>query len=235
MGKKRPSNYFFTLLLLFFASAKVNSQTNSIGFMNGSAITNVQSTMFLGETAFNYGYIGGIEISREFSNKIVVQTGIIYEHKGFKKFVSTTDVNGGLLLSDKKSSFNYNYFSVPLSVGYRYGGVFFGEFFVGVSFSGLFDSNRKLVLGSEVTKTNYTQNVHRFDVAPKIGLGQGYRFKKGVNLVFRAEFQHGLINIANVNYYPKSEVRLKGFYLGLSLQKKLVTLKKKMKTDENEI
>lgn len=234
MGKNISFDYFLMMLFLFVGFACVNSQTNSIGFMSGSSITNVQSKMFLDGTAFNYGYIGGVEISRESSNKIFVQAGILYEHKGFKKLVLTTDANGGVLFSYKKSSFNYNYFSLPVSIGYRYGGVFFGEIFVGVSFSGLFNSNEKLVLGSEVKKSNHTHYASRYDISPIIGIGQGYHFENDITIIFRAEFQHGLINVANANYYSGSEIRQKGFYLQLSLRKNINLRKKEAENHQKE-
>lgn len=210
---------FGVLLVFFFFQSAIFGQVNSFGLINGVSFSTVSSRNFLNDISFKYGYSGGFEFVHSFENRVHLKTGLIYSQKGFRTVFYTTDNWGNPVNFGAKSSYNYNYVSIPLSIGYQYGSSFFGEIDVGISFEGLVNSNSRLLIGNDEILSKSTKEVNPFDICPNISLGQGYCFKNELSIILFTEFSHGILQLNNVDYFSGSHILNKNFFLRFTLRK----------------
>ncbi|MEI6576506.1 MAG: outer membrane beta-barrel protein [Bacteroidota bacterium] len=212
------------LLLLTFNAFQLGAQNNFVGFKSGVTITNISTSGIFSESDNRIGYIGGLCYEFILNEHFSVGSEILYDQRGFTDDMFVTDDMGHE--TDKKVTikFNYDYISVPIKTGYRFGKKFYGFSNVAVIPSILADATTILptldaamnVIGSETI--NVTKNVTKFDCAGLIEIGGGYKLTDMTCLFLSFGFQNSFLSITNTDYLEGDKIYHYGMALNVGLK-----------------
>jgi opacity protein-like surface antigen len=193
---KKPSDkilmnmkYFTSLLLFACFALTVKGQNHFIGIKGGYGLTNISSNVNYSDQKTQPGFVVGFTYNFVTKRKFSFGADFTYDRRGFalEREIDRETILGTFLYPNQ-----YNYFSLPLKLGYNFGNTFFGYTNIGVSPSLLHKAaaitpNFKImqspsgeyyrVLISK-QKKDISKGVQKFDVSGLVEIGCGYKISK---------------------------------------------------------
>ncbi len=220
-----------TVLMLLVLGA--NAQNHFVGIDAGVYWSNVTSRNFADKTNYKTSFSGGLTYEYFFNKSLSIETGMIYNLRGFTVKTPVTDEAGNPTGEEMTVEDNYNYLSVPIKIGYTFGNKFFGFVKLGLVPAVLLDAQTIIpAINSDGENTgqqtiDITSKVRNPDVAGLVELGGGYKFTDRFRIKLSFSYQHSFTSITNSEYYTNSTILHNGMNLALGLnwaiKTKLVT------------
>lgn len=217
------------LILLIISTLNVVGQNHFIGVNCGINQTNITSNNFINKSDNRTGLLAGITYEYLFKEHFSIGADLNYNQRGFTNEVVFADNLGNLTGEKFTYIFNYDYFSIPIKIGFNIGNKFYGFTNVGVipsilvgakTTSPILDKNGK-VSGIEIF--DVTSIVSKVDFAGLIEIGGGYKFDNRFCLISTFSYQPSFTTIANEEYFANSNIRFKGMTLSLGLKYQLTS------------
>ena len=224
------------LLVLISVSMHLTAQEHFVGVKGGMSVTGTHNATALEETRFDKTSMTGLTYQYLHKQKIIAETNLLFYQTGF--YTQSTEIQNNRLTS-KQLFFSYDYLSLPIKIGYKFGDAFFYTAKMGVAPSYLLSANhlapeaknnwstaqkikkRTDFITEDLDNINISESATKFDVAAIAELGIGYGLKNGINLLTALEFRHSLKEISNVNYFPEKHLLLYGFSFTFGVNYKL--------------
>lgn len=219
----------FCLLILTLSILNAIGQTHLVGVKGGPNWTDINSVNFVSHHNYKRGITSGLSYDYLFGKHLSAGTDFIYNQRGFTYDQMQTDYFGNPTDNKYTTSFNYDYLSLPIKVGYNIGSTFYGFTTIGVIPSLLILSSISNptsdfygeLNGSE--RIDMTNRVSKFDFACFAEVGGGYKFKNNIWLYTSLLYQNSFTSITNSNYFPTSKIKHNGITLAIGM--KLVLIK----------
>jgi hypothetical protein len=221
----------FNLLFL-----KLEGQVNVLGVRTGLSQSNVKSTAISFPVQFKIGNSIKYEkrngtllgLSYEHINRKHFSLGVEvnYNQRGISSFVITDSIGYPIAESEKyPTDYNYNYFSIPVKVGYNLGKKIYGFVNLGVVSSILSNSFVETpIIGAngvlvKYEKNDITNRVNKFDFAGIYEFGVGYKYKDKFWFYSSFENLRSFNSFSNLNYYNNHKIKhsLKVLSLGIKM------------------
>ena len=211
------------LIILTTIACNVMGQTHFIGIKGGANFTNVQTIKFLNDNEKRIGFSGGLTYEYLFSRHFSISADLIYDQRGFINYLIFTDSLGNPTGRKEPTYFYYDYFSIPIMMGFMIGDKIYGFAKLGLCPSlpiyattknSLFDSGGNIV-GAQTY--NVTDRITKLDLASVIQLGVGYKIKDKVAMITSVSFLKSFTNIANSNYFKDSSIKHYGISVSAGL------------------
>lgn len=214
-------------ILLFpfvFNLFSINAQNHLVGLKGGASWTNINATGFLTEVDTKLGMNLGLTYDYMLKKYFSIESGIIYDQRGFTNEVIITNVEGAETGKSVTIRYNYDYLTIPLKIEFNYGKkiYFFGA--IGVTPSILVKANWTFPAiefnGELLNKKVFdeTELVNRFDLGGLAEVGFGYKFNEKLWLYSAFSYQRSFTSITNSNYFANSEIRHYGMNANLGLK-----------------
>lgn len=204
------------LLLLF--SIPAFGQQHLIGVKGGVSTTNARN-FFSNNLDVRQEWMGGVTYTYRTNQNFQLGVGFLYYQKGFKLGgIYTTDTgeyDGAMPII----SFNYDYVSFPVKVGYTFGKQLIGFVNVGIVPSILVKG--KLIqpddhrFGIKGFNNDLTSQVTPFDMGGLIEIGGDYKLSQRVMVSVALDYQHSLIPFTNEDYFSYLDAVHHGLTLSL--------------------
>lgn len=214
---------FWILLLFAIISMSIIAQTNSIGIFGGAnmskmnimEITDVENPD--GDHFFTsyeplFGFVGGINYQRTFQIPITLDVGVMFNQYGckFDPGIPISVILDGMsanitVVERVDSDFRcvFNYMSIPVLIGYKFGEKFSIIPKIGIQMSYLIDSrikgtNNGVMYDNKIDLEYY----NRFDFAGVVDVELCYDFNSNLGVFFDLSGKYSFTNSANfVNIY----------------------------------
>lgn len=212
------------LFSLIFSYFSIYAQNHLVGLKGGASWTNIQATGFLTEVDTKLGMNLGLTYDYMLKKYLSIESGIIYDQRGFTNEVIITNVEGAETGEKLTSKYNFDYVSIPLKIEYNYGkkAYFFGA--IGVTPSYLVQA-KMIIPSAELEggtffgqKIDLTKDVNRFDLGGLAEVGFGYKFNEKLWLYSAFSYQRSFTSITNSNYLANSEIKHYGMNVNLGLK-----------------
>ena len=172
------------LLLGILALSSISfGQLHTVGFHVGAMGTSLGNTFANGEGMAKIDLTGGLNYQYRFTSHLTLGANIEYTQFGAQFPIQFTDQLGNFI-TENNSSWDWNYVSVPLIVGYEMGGKISIKPKLAVVPSILQRCiyNFKSYEGTTLApfKDSYYANANKFDLAGLVGVDFTARFHSGV-------------------------------------------------------
>lgn len=215
------------LLFLLLYTFKLASQNKYIGITGGVNFTNAVTNLLLIENNYIKCYSLGITYEKITKNNFSLGLDILYFQRGYSFFADNVD-NSGNFIGQQKWSFNYNYFAVPLKVGYNFGSNIYGFVKIGLSPSFLLKAYEiwpGVISKGSITPESVvitTQNVEQFNLAYLFQIGGGFKLKNRIKMYTSFEYQHSLTNINYSRFYRDIFITHYGMIVSIGISYALI-------------
>lgn len=192
------------ILLIWFTISSVSfGQLHSVGFHAGAMGTTLGNNFWNGEAIPKIDFLGGLNYQYRFTSHLTLGTNIEYAQFGAQVPIQFYDVLGNFI-AENNSSWDFNYVSVPLIVGYEIGGKISFKPKAAIIPSILQRAvyNFKSYEGTTLApyKQSYYRDVPKFDIAGMLGIDFSARFHAGVFfLSIEARYSATVLN--NDNFF----------------------------------
>ncbi len=202
--------------LIFIAILITNtviSQNHLLGLQGGFNLTSVSFADFPGKVPRGGMVVGA---SYEFLTKKQFSLGvdILYAERGYKTGLPFMDEFGEVADKNFKTSFNYDYLSIPVKLGFKFGNNLYGFMNLGGVPSLMIDA--KTIMpgfnGGENMEIDVKERVREIDLAAMIELGGGYKIKGAYWVFTSIAYQYSFTNVTDSNYFTADEM----FHFGLT-------------------
>jgi len=163
------------------------SQTNRLGFVWGSRLSNVKNGLEGINTYLQSGWLGGITYEHEFANKLTFSSDLVLYKAGFLLKQDFTDEYGNLRLN-QEIPFTYYYVGIPLRIGYSKGDKFFWTTKAGICPAMILFAKYLTPGGTvngfqQATYHHYFQSeIKQFDINAILEIGGGVKMGNRVRL-----------------------------------------------------
>ena len=213
------------LLLLTFVTFTVNGQNHLLGVKGGVNWTKVTSSdNFDNNTNYRTGFAVGLSYDYIFKRNFTLGADILYNQRGLTSDDIFRDEHGNPTGQKEIMTFNYDYLTIPIRVGYHYGNIFYAFTNIGLTPAVLLDAQisipeiriNETAFPSE--RHNVTDRVNKFDVGGIIEIGGGYKFKDRFWLYTSFSYQRSLTTITNPDYFANSKIRHNGMAINVGLK-----------------
>lgn len=198
--------YRYILVISLFLSANSFAQLHSVGFHGGAMGTSAGKNFANTDSKFKVDFIAGLNYQYRFTSHLTLGANIEYTQYGSQVNVQFTDWMGNLIAEDY-SSWDWNYISVPLIVGFEMGGKVRVKPKAAIIPSILARSvyNFKAYEGSTFTpfKTSYYSDANKFDLGGLVGVDVSVPFHAGV-LFAGFDFRYSITKLNADNLFPTS-------------------------------
>ncbi len=213
--------------LFILITSSVVGQKHYIGLQAGFSMTNSSAKENFIDTKMRTGFDGGINYIYKFSEKYRLGIDVLYSQKGFTNNINITD-DVGVFIGEEKMEFNYDYFCIPLKIGYEFGNKLKLIPTIGIVPSYLlkaeetiaptFDSNENIITHEVLDTKKY---VSKFDLGGIVELGIESLLSD--NLIFcpGINYKHSLTTFSNSDYFDGYNTRHYGFSVVVGLKYKL--------------
>ncbi len=211
------------LVVLGLISLSGFSQYHQIGIksgMNKSFVEFVDS-LYFNDPKMHTGFSAGVTYEYLTASKFSFGADLVYQEKGFDDLWHFRDETGASL-ADIRKEFEYNYITLPLSVGYSLGSKMIGFVKFGVTPSYLVRA-REIMPGFDEYRANtkdLTSKTTRFDFGCQFELGAEYRFLEKYS-VFVSSALFGSYTRMKTYVFYFSEVKHFGFNVSAGLKYRL--------------
>ncbi|MFT4601990.1 MAG: hypothetical protein ACI857_002176 [Arenicella sp.] len=189
---------YILIVGLIFSSVSFG-QLHSVGFHVGSMGTSLGSTFMNSDSKPKIDFTGGLNYQYRFTSHLTLGGNIEYTQYGAQIPIQFIDQQTGNIIAEEYSSWDWNYISVPLIVGYEMGGVISFKPKVGLvpSILGRAVYNFKSYEGTTLApyKQSHYSESNKIDLAGMVGVDFTARFHSGV--IFLAI--DGRYSVTNLN------------------------------------
>ncbi|MDP1727871.1 MAG: hypothetical protein Q8M15_13885 [Bacteroidota bacterium] len=216
------TNKNYIIIILTLLTLSVGAQNNYIGIKGGLNLTNVFVKSTFNDKVYKMGYSGGMTYETIFKNNFSLCINLQYNQLGFGNYFIFEDsidpVKGSIPGTGGRKIlfFNYDYLTLPVKVGYYFGGHFFGFGYFGVTPSYLIAA--KTNVEGYPTSTDNTNAVTKFDIGGQIELGCGFEIKKRYAIYSSILYQQSFTTLSNSKYWHDSNIRNFGFIASVGLK-----------------
>ncbi len=200
------------ILVLSFATA--TAQEHFLGIKGGINIASVSTTNYPSPDNTRTGLIAGITYERFLNKKFGVSADLIYNQRGFSENIYFRDANNQLTGAGEVQV-HYDYLSLPVKAGLRFGKNLYGFSNIGIVPSYLVNAKVFVPVADQyghptgaIYITNLT-NASKFDLAGMIEAGAGYKLKQFL-LFTSAAYQYSLTSITNSDFLSGSKINSYG-------------------------
>lgn len=216
-------------LFLLLISIHTLGQEHLIGAQGGLNLTNITDNAFFDNSKTRTGFIGGINYTFKVSDRYQIGVDALYAQQGFiSKFIAI-DEYGHQTGVEADFKFNYDYFSLPLKIGYET-----GEKIKIIPRIGLVPS---LLVQAETTTPRFDDSgnvtghetidirdaVSKFDLAGLLELGFESRLTGNLFFCPALTYRHSLSTFSNSNYFEDSKMRHYGLSIAVGIKYQLKT------------
>lgn len=172
----------FLLIVGILISSVSFAQLHSVGFHLGGMGTSLGKAFGNGESKPKFDFTGGLNYQYRFTSHLTLGLNLEYTQYGAQIPVQLLDQNGNII-AENYSSWDWNYVSVPLIVGYDIGGVISFKPKVGLVPSILNRAvyNFKSYEGKTIApyKESHYSEAKKIDLAGMVGIDLTTRFHSG--------------------------------------------------------
>lgn len=201
-----------TVIVLFKHSF---AQSQSIAIINGINISNICANKVFTDVENRKSYLFGLSYDYSIKDKYLLESNIVYSKQGFNDKFTLTNIAGIPTGEYHVIDFTYDYLSLPLKVGVRFGKKIKIVPKIGIQPSLLIKA--RTTITRSYSWTSYTtyetvdvkDNVSKVDVAGLLELGFEYQLKQPVNLFMSIAGKYSITKFSNSNYYEDFEMRHK--------------------------
>lgn len=219
------------ILLILFISLSINvlGQEHFVGVQAGLNFTNISSKEVFDDAEMRTGFSGGINYELKTSGKFQYEINVLYSQRGFNERIILMNEYGVEMEIKDDFKFYYNYFSIPLKVGYELGNKMKIIPRVGIvpsflSKAGIvapqFDGNGN-VTGHETTV--HTDYVSRFDFGGLAELGFERELSGNMLLCAALDYKHSITTFSNSDYFDNSKMRHYGYSISIGVKYRIKT------------
>ncbi len=217
------------LILFILISISAFGQKHFIGVQAGINLTNLTAKDIFNDTKMRTGFIGGVSYELKFSKKYQFGIDALYTQQGFIDKMIYVDDYGNETGNNENFKFNYDYFSIPLKVGYEKGekikiipriGVVPSILLKAETIMPKFDSTGS-VIGHETVDTK--DYVSKFDLGGLVELGFERKLSDNILLCPSLTYKHSLTTFSNSDYFDGGNMRHYGFSISIGLKYGLKT------------
>jgi hypothetical protein len=216
------------ILFLLFVSISISAfgQKHFVGVQAGLNLTNITAKDGFDDTEMRTGFIGGINYELKLSDKYQLGIDALYSQQGFNEKIIFIDDFGNETGSNSNFKSHYNYFSIPVKIGYEIGEKIKIIPRIGIVPSFLlkaevimpkFDSNLN-VSGHETVEL---VDVSKFDLGGLIEVGFEKQLSDNVFLCPTLNYKHSLTTFSNSNYFDGDDMRHYSFSISVGLKYRL--------------
>jgi Outer membrane protein beta-barrel domain len=215
--------YFTSLLLCSFYTFTTSGQNHFIGVKGGYGWMNASMNLFT-ETKTQPGFAAGLTYEFQTKKKISLGAELLYERRGFINEILFSDIQGNLTGEKYPTHYRYDYFSLPLKVGYTIGNKFFGFGNIGVCPAILSQASWKLpTFHADMTQRGdtiiyFTEKPSKFNIAGLAEIGCGYKISNHFSIATSFRFQYSFSSLTNDNYFKNYYIRHRGMILSLAIK-----------------
>ena len=221
------------ILILILTSSQVSGQTSLVGIKIGAIKANVRSKE-LSKMNYLIAVSGGSTFDYFLNKHFSLGADFIYEQRGFSNDIIFTDDQGNPIDQKATIKFWYEYYSIPIKVGFKFGNKLYGYSNIGIIPSFLINAETKVpviksqneVSTSEWVVSNVTKSVTRFDMSTFFEIGLGYKLKNNLWPYTSCSFQNSFTQFSNAKYFSSSELKHYGMIWSVGLKCKLSKEKK---------
>lgn len=196
----------YLLVLLFFTSSLSFAQLHSAGFQLGAMATSMGSNFYNGDAKIKIDFLGGLNYQYRFSNHLTIGADIEYAQFGARVRELFFDWQG-TQIAESWSSWDWNYISIPLTVGFKMGGKIRFTPMAGITPSILARSvyNFKPYEGSSLTptKTSFYSDAKKFDLGLIAGGDVSFPFHEGVVFV-GLDFRYSITKVNTDSFFTEN-------------------------------
>lgn len=194
------------LVLSLLISFLGHSQLHTVGFHAGAMGTSLGSKFWDGDSKMKIDFTGGLNYQIRFSSHLTASASVEYTQFGAQIPVQFYNYAGTTLLGESYSSYDWNYISIPLTVGFQMGGRIRFKPKIGLvpSILARMVYNLKPYEGSTLTplKTSYYSDANKFDLAAVAGIDISTPFKAGV-IFLGLDFRFSVTKVNRQNMFPE--------------------------------
>lgn len=150
--------------------------------------------------------VAGISYQFRFARILSIETGVLYDQRGGIGGITYANENGNLI-RDYRMPHRHTYLSVPLKFGMVSRGEVYGFGNIGIMPSYLIKATIDYpeIPYSEQIKAEYSQIVHRVDVAVLVEGGIGVKVAQNLHITGAAGVQMGLLDVIKEEGYLYGE------------------------------
>ncbi len=217
--------YLF-FLLLFFAIQSFG-QKHFVGIQGGLNTTKYSAKESLSNTKYRSGFIGGLNYEFESKQKFRFGIDALYSQDGFKSETALLDDYGNLTGGEGDIKYNYNYFSLPVKIGYAIGNDIKIIPRIGITPSLL--SSAKVVVPQFNMNGEHTGNksfdvkndVKKFDIGGVIELGMESKLSKNILFSPIIAYKKSFTSFSGNDHFHDLDMKHYGFSITLAFKYQL--------------
>ena len=212
------------VIALTLICLNVLAQKHLVGVKSGLNFSNIYNDNSGVKSEYQTGLSGGLTYELFFKKNFSLGLDFIYNERGFKRDIYPTLNNGNPTGEKIAESYNNNYFSIPIKVGYTYGKKIFGFVNFGICPSFLLNAKASAIYfdkngnntGSE-TK-DFMERVLKVDLAILSEVGLGYKLKNKYYFYTSVSNQTSLGPIYNTTYSSNEEIKHFGYTFSVGVK-----------------
>ncbi len=211
-------------LILILLTIKATGQNHLIGVKGGINWTNIKSNNFRSQINYRTTLTPGITYEYCINKNFSVGADFIYNQRGFYDDYNFTDEFGNPNGENYSVKYKYDYISLPLKAGFKFGTKFYGFTNIGIIPSLLVDAKTTMPNfnwdGSVEGNITYEvkSRVSKFDFAGFAEIGGGCKLNERSYLYASFLLQRSFTSITNSNYFEYSEIWHYGMSLNVGLK-----------------
>lgn len=196
----------FLLFIGILISSVSFGQLHSVGFHLGAMGTSLGKTFGNGESKPKIDFTGGLNYQYRFTSHLTLGVNLEYTQNGAQIPEELLDQDGNII-AENYSSWDWNYVSIPLIVGYDIGGVISFKPKVGLVPSILNRAfyNFKSFEGTTLApyKESYYSEAKKIDLAGMVGIDFTTRFHSG-SLFLSLDARYSVTKLNNGDFFNTS-------------------------------
>jgi hypothetical protein len=214
-------------IILMIISISASGQIRHIRINAGLGLTNIDKKEFFDDTETRQGLSVGLTYEYTFKNNISIIAGMTYDQRGFRVPYNLRDNTGITIVEGETIKFNYDYLSLPLKAGYRFGEKVYGFGNVGIVPALLINAKQfhpgyKTDFEEREAETvDVTKYVSKFDFATLVEIGAGYNLNAEYNIFASVTYQRSISTFTNDEYFDNGDLRHTGLTLSVGVKYRL--------------
>lgn len=213
-----------TVIALTFICLNAFAQKHLIGVKSGLNFSNIYNDNSATKYEYQSGLSGGLTYELFFKKNFSLGLDFIYNERGFKRDIYPTLNNGAPTGEKITESYNNNYFSVPIKVGYTFGKKIFGFVNIGICPSFLLNAKASAIYfdkngnnASSETK-DFMERVLKVDLAILSEVGLGYKLKNKYYFYTSVSNQTSFGPIYNTTFSTDEEIKHFGYIFSVGVK-----------------
>ena len=225
-----------SLIIILMISVHGNSQTHWIGLQRGINITSVDAKENFGDTRQRFSYIDGFNYEYLAPRNLILGLDFLYNPRGFREDVLFSNEEGSIVNESIRVNFDYDYISIPLSIGFAMGDKYRLIPKAGIIPSYLLKAEYKRPeieingLRIEEEIINISDEFTKFDLSGQVSLEGNYSIQKNGKLFITATYRRSLTNVVKSDYFETDKMKHFGLSISIGLKYSLTKGKKEDST-----